>query len=87
MESEPKNKLWWKPAVAVFGQVSGWIIVPLVLALILGKYLDGRFGTEPWLFIGLTCVGFLISSFGIVKVAFAHIRDSKNENGKPTEPK
>ncbi|MDO8483270.1 MAG: AtpZ/AtpI family protein, partial [bacterium] len=72
-ESDTESSPWWKPALTVFSQVSGWIVVPLVLALIVGKNLDARFDTEPWLFIGATCVGFAISTFGIVRTTFAYM--------------
>ncbi len=87
MENESKREPWWKPAITVFGQVSGWVVVPLLLALMLGKYLDGRLGTKPWLFLGLTCVGFAVSSFGIVRVTVAYMREIKKDDGKYTEPK
>ncbi len=87
MENESKREPWWKPALTVFGEALGWIVVPLLLALIIGKKLDAHLGTAPWIFLGATAVGFAISSFGIVRTAFAYIRNIKNENGKPTESK
>ncbi len=83
MVNEPKqinNKPWWEPAVEIFSQVSGWIAGPIVFALILGKYLDGRFHTKPWIFLGLTTLAFIISSFGIVKVVSRYMK--KIENNK-----
>jgi F0F1-type ATP synthase assembly protein I len=63
-----KNKgIWWKPAFEIFSEISTWIAVPIILAVILGKYLDERYNTKPWLLIGCTVVAFLISSYGIVK--------------------
>ena len=85
-ESNTKSSPWWKPALTVFSQVSGWIVVPLVLALIVGKNLDVRFGTEPWLFIGAAGVAFAVSTFGIVRTASAYMRDIAKES-KNNEPK
>ncbi len=65
---ENKQKLDWKPALQVFGQVSTWVVVPVVLALIAGKALDAHFGTDPWMFLGLTGIAFLFSIYGIVRV-------------------
>lgn len=90
MEQNQTKEPWWKPGVEVFGQVSAWVVVPIVLALIIGKYLDGLYGTKPWIFLSFSCVGFLISSFGIVLTATKYMRKiSKEEkqNGKPDEPK
>ncbi|MEA3449503.1 MAG: AtpZ/AtpI family protein [Patescibacteria group bacterium] len=57
---------WWQPAVLMFARLSVWIVVPVLLAAILGKYLDRKFASEPW---GLLfCVGtaFLFSMGMIV---------------------
>lgn len=86
-EGDTNSGPWWKPAMKVFGQVSGWIVVPLILALIIGKNLDARWGTAPWMFIGTTCVGFAVSSFGIVRTAYVYMRDIKKEDGKTNESK
>ena len=72
----------------IFGQVSGWIAGPILLALFLGKYLDGRYGTKPWIFLGLSILGFLISSFGIVRTITTYVKKIEKEtNGNRTEPK
>jgi len=79
-----KNNSWWKPGVEIFSQVSGWIAGPIILALIVGKWLDGRFDTKPWIFLGLTGIAFLISIFGIVRVVSKYMKkieeDTKNGN-------
>lgn len=96
MEQNNKTEPWWKSGVEIFGQVSAWVVVPIVLALIAGKYLDGLYGTKPWIFLGLSLIGFIISSFGIVFVITKYIRkiteekssiDSNQKNGKSNQPK
>jgi len=82
MVEDKQNNQWWKPGVEIFSQVSGWIAAPIILALVLGKYLDGRFDTKPWIFIGLTGVAFLISSFGIIKVVTRYMKKIEEENKK-----
>ncbi|MBP6060888.1 MAG: AtpZ/AtpI family protein [Candidatus Pacebacteria bacterium] len=77
----------WQPAVEIFSQVSGWIAGPIILALIVGKYLDGYFNTKPWIFLGLTGLAFFVSTFGIVKVVSKYmsrseIEDPRQEVGK-----
>ncbi len=86
MPEDNTKEPWWKPAVAIFSAVSGWIVVPLILASLLGKNLDAHFETEPWIFLGATCVGFLISSFGIVRITLSYIREIE-KNGKNSEIK
>lgn len=86
MENDTKQKdmrLWWEPAVEIFTEVSGWIAGPIILALVLGKYLDGRFGTSPWIFLGLTGLSFIVSSFGIVRVVLRYMKKiEKTEKDK-----
>lgn len=94
-----KNDLWWKPGFEIFSQISVWVVIPIVAALIIGKWLDGSYGTRPWIFLGLSCVGFLISSFGIVLTVTKYMKEiepptgsgqakeEKQKNGKPDEPK
>ena len=62
-----------------------WVVVPVVLALVTGKYLDGQYGTKPWLFLGFTGAAFLISTFGIVRTIAAYMKkitadDKSNES-------
>ncbi len=64
----------------IFTQVSGWIAAPVILALVAGKALDTHFGTKPLIFIGLTGVAFLISSFGIVKVVGRYMKKIEEES-------
>lgn len=55
--------------MVLFGRLSGWIAGPILIALFVGKWLDKRYNSEPWLF--LLCVGmaFILSSVGIVREA------------------
>ena len=43
-------------------------------------YLDGRFGTKPWIFLGLTLTAFIISAFGIVRVISRYMKKMEEEN-------
>ena len=75
MVNNDKQKIDWKPAMDIFGRVSTWVVVPIILALVAGKALDKHFGTDPWIFLGLTGVSFLFSSYGIVRVVNKYIKD------------
>ena len=93
MKENEKNKVWWEPALIMFAKVSVWIAVPVICALFIGKYLDKRYGTDPWIFIGATIVGFIISMTAIAKISLDYIHttadkkdilpnDQKENNGK-----
>ena len=58
---------WWKPAFEIFSEISTWIAVPIILAVVAGKALDNHYGTKPWIFIGFVVISFLFSSFGLVR--------------------
>ncbi|MDO8482334.1 MAG: AtpZ/AtpI family protein [bacterium] len=73
MLQDKQKEPWWKPAFEIFGQVSAWVAVPIVIALVTGKWLDGRYGTKPWLFLGFSAAAFLISSFGIVRTVTVYM--------------
>lgn len=77
-----KENSKWGPALEIFTQVSGWIAGPIILALIAGKALDTHFGTKPWIFLTLTVLAFLVSSFGIVKVVNQYMKKISEENKK-----
>jgi F0F1-type ATP synthase assembly protein I len=83
--TDPKQEnkaAWWEPAVEIFSQVSGWIAGPIIFALILGKYLDRHFGTKPWIFLGLTGLAFIISSFGIVRVVGRYMKKISKDDAE-----
>ena len=82
-----KKKLDWKPAFQIFSQVSTWVVVPIILALIIGKALDSHFGTDPWIFLGSTGFAFLISSYGIVRVVMKYMKTIEKEIKKENEQK
>lgn len=72
------NIPWWKPGVEIFSQVSVWIVVPIILALVFGKMLDAHYGTKPIIFLVLAGLGFLFSCFGIIRVVKKYIKEMKD---------
>jgi len=45
--------------------ISAWIAFPVIIGLYLGKWLDQKFGTEPWLFLITIALFFLVSLYGL----------------------
>ncbi len=78
MDNKP-DKPWWQPAMVVFAEVTGWIAVPIIVALFVGKYLDDRYGTAPWWYLGLTGFAFIITSVGIASVGGKYIKQMEQE--------
>ncbi|MBU0598025.1 AtpZ/AtpI family protein [Patescibacteria group bacterium] len=86
MENEPQ-KPWWQPGLVVFAEITGWIAVPILIALFLGKYLDEKYGTDPWYYLGLTAAAFIISSIGIGIIAAKYIKQIEKESKKNKDNK
>ncbi|MFH1661988.1 MAG: AtpZ/AtpI family protein, partial [Candidatus Falkowbacteria bacterium] len=78
------KEVWWRPAILMFARVSAWIVAPVLLGAFLGKWLDNKYNTEPWLF--LWCVGFafVVSMIGLIKNTKEEYKkiedDIKNKN-------
>lgn len=68
----------------LFGRLSGWIAGPIILALFIGKWLDRKYDSEPWIFLFSVVAAFIISSVGIVReskvVMNKIIEDEKKKN-------
>ena len=57
----------YKTIAKLFGSMTAWIVIPLLIARFVGFWLDGKFHTKPWLFVGCMAIAFLISMIGIFK--------------------
>ena len=78
---------WWQPSLLLFGKLSGWTAGPVVVAVFLGKWLDKKYGTAPWLFLLSVCVAFIISSVGIIKESKDVMAKIAKEGRKPDNDK
>ncbi len=89
MESKKDiNKIpWWQPSLILFSRLSGWIAVPVVLAVYLGKWLDLKYGTDPWLFLLSVGVAFGISSYGIIRDSLREMKRIEKETKKSDDLK
>ena len=80
MDNDKKVKeLWYMPAIRMFANVSGWIAGPIIIALFVGKWLDRKYDSSPWFFIGLTVIAFIISIAGIMKILMKYLNDIEKE--------
>lgn len=82
-DKKPLNgEAWWKPGVELFSEVSMWIVAPIVLALIIGKYLDNHYGTKPTLFLISVGISFIITCIGMVRVIKKYMKKIKEIEDK-----
>jgi F0F1-type ATP synthase assembly protein I len=70
---------WWQPGLALFYRLSGWIGGPILVALFIGKYLDKKYNTHPWLFLLSVGVAFAVSSYGIVRDSMRELKKIEKE--------
>jgi F0F1-type ATP synthase assembly protein I len=70
MENNDKKQINLKAEyMRIFARISAWIIGPVLVSLFVGKYLDKKFGTAPWILgVGLA-LSFTVSMVAIVKIA------------------
>lgn len=73
---------WWQPVLVISARFSSWIIFPLIVGLILGRWLDRKFHTDPWLFFGTIMLAFVISMIGLAKSAQEEYRKIEKEGDK-----
>lgn len=61
---------------------TAWIVGPVLLGVLVGKILDQKFKTDPWLFLVSIGVCFLISMFGLIRNALKEFRSIEEEYEK-----
>jgi F0F1-type ATP synthase assembly protein I len=77
----------WSLALKVMANISGWIAFPVIIGLFLGRWLDERFGTDPWLFLTTIAVCFIISIYGLVINALKEFKKIEKESAAEKEKK
>ena len=92
MEAEKSNKnidknYWWRIGLKIFAESSGWIAIPVIGALFLGKWLDDKYQTEPLYFLSITGIAFIISTIGIARLGMRYIREIEKGEKKERETK
>lgn len=94
MEPRTTKAAFWQ-ALGFAWQFGYTIAVPLVVFAVLGHFLDGKFGTAPWLFLGGILLAIASSSVLLVRKAFqitrSFERDRRDASQQPhqkdpTEP-
>ena len=74
-EQQKKNVPGWHRELALFFKMSCWIAFPAVAGSFIGKFLDKKFHSEPWLF--LICVGFSFI-LSIVMIIVIGLKEMEN---------
>lgn len=75
---DPKTA-WWQSGMEIFLRMSGWIGGPVIIGTVVGKYLDRKFNTSPWLFLLSVGVSFIVSMAMIVKIGMGEMKKIEKE--------
>ena len=81
IENKPKAA-WWQPGMELFLKLSGWIGGPIIVAVFVGKWLDRKYHTEPWLFLLSTTAAFVISMGALIVIGNKEFRKIEDDNRK-----
>lgn len=79
MDKEKLKVAWWQPGMELFLKLSGWIGGPVIVGVFVGKYLDRKYGTAPWLFLGCVGFSFVISMVALIYIGFKEIKKIEKE--------
>lgn len=55
---QQSDSKYWIFGLRIVGEFGGLIAIPVILFVLLGRWLDGRWGTKPW----MTIVGFVVAA-------------------------
>lgn len=58
-------------------RLSAWIVMPVLLAVVIGKYLDRIFNTTPWIFLASVAISFTVSMVMIVRIGLREMSKDK----------
>lgn len=67
-----------KPYLFMSLRLSGWILGPVLAGIFIGKWLDGKYKSDPWLFLASMGIAFAISMIGLIKNIIEAYKDIDN---------
>ena len=81
------NNNYLGPVLRVLVNITAWIAGPVIIGIYIGKWLDQKFNTEPWLFLTSVGICFLVSMFGLVTNALKEFKKIDEEYQKEKDKK
>ncbi len=88
-QTDKDKNFWLNVGLRMFAESTGWIAIPVVGALYLGRYLDEKQSTGNLYFFGLTALAFIISCVGLSLIGMKYLKmlDTDKEKKKDNESK
>ncbi len=84
--SDKKNE--YRKIAVLFLRFSGWVVWPVLLAVLIGSWLDDLYDTSPWILLASVGVSFFVSMAGLVKETlkeYKSIESSLSDERKNSE--
>lgn len=81
------KEFWLKTGLVMFAESTGWIAIPVVSALFLGRWLDNKYDSAPLYFLSITIFAFIISSIGIGITGVKYMKRMEEAEGKESNKK
>ena len=66
----------------LFLKLNGWIVAPVIVATLVGRWLDRMLGTAPWLMAVCIIVAFTLSVVGITRQGLKAMKSQDEKNNK-----
>jgi len=79
MNNNSIEKPWWREGVLLSAKVSAYIAVPIIIASFIGKYLDKKYNTDPYIFFITIGLAFLLTIFMIWREVKKYKKSLENE--------
>jgi len=73
------EKPWWREGVLLSAKVSAYIAFPVIITSYVGKYLDKKYNTSPYLFFISIAIGFASTIYLIWKEVKIYQRKIEKE--------
>jgi hypothetical protein len=88
-KNDQDKNFWLNVGLRMFAESTGWIAIPVVGALYLGRYLDEKQNTGNLYFFSLTALAFIISCVGLSLIGMKYLKmlDQDKEKKKDNESK
>lgn len=58
---------WWHDSLLSFVKMATWVLVPILIGLFLGDWIDVKLGTSPWVEISLIGILFIFSMHHLLR--------------------
>lgn len=86
-KSDKSETPYWRLPLILFIQLSGWIVAPVVLALLLAWWLEKKYHTDSWVYLLVVGIAFLVSMIGMVREGKAAIRQMEKIDQEASQAK